>query len=147
MTNDWKNAPRMAAQDRWAGEITPLIPAASTTAQSGALAVDDGLHMGTGLPDEVVTSPTTMSEVYLSSLKSLLNKNTGNYVVAAFLIGTQNLVSWEGILYDVGSDFITIYQEGRDRYIVCDIYSLKFIEFYDTRSQQPRNQSGQGSAR
>ena len=38
MTNDWKNAPRMAAQDRWAGEITPLIPAASTTAQSGALA-------------------------------------------------------------------------------------------------------------
>ena len=28
---------------------------------------------------------------------------------------------------------MTIYQEGRDRYIVSDIYSLKFIEFYDTR--------------
>ena len=37
------------------------------------------------------------------------------------------------ILYDVGNDYMTIYQEGRDRYIVSDIYSLKFIEFYDTR--------------
>ena len=28
---------------------------------------------------------------------------------------------------------MTIYQPGRDRYIVSDIYSLKYIEFYDTQ--------------
>ena len=55
------------------------------------------------------------------------------FVVATFLVGTQSTTSWEGILYDVGNDYMTIYQEGRDRYIVSDIYSLKFIEFYDTR--------------
>ena len=60
----------------------------------------------------------------------------GNYVVATFLVGTQNTVAWEGILYDVGNDYVTIYQEGRDRYIVSDIYSLKFIEFYDTRCRE-----------
>ena len=63
----------------------------------------------------------------------MLQKYVGNYVVATFLVGTQNTTSWEGILYDVGNDYMTIYQEGRDRYIVSDIYALKFIEFYDTR--------------
>ena len=32
----------------------------------------------------------------------------------------------------MGNNYLTIYQAGRDRYIVCDIYSLKYIEFYDT---------------
>ena len=64
--------------------------------------------------------------------KAMLSRNMGNYVVATFLIGTQGTVSWEGILYDVGNNYLTIYQAGRDRYIVCDIYSLKYIEFYDT---------------
>lgn len=169
MTNDWNHAvSQPAMQNRWAGEITPLSPESGRARpvasfpqqqnaplmpsadilpiQAGDAAIDGTLHMGTGLPEEVVNSPATVSEAYLSSLKSLLNKNTGNYVVAAFLIGTQNLVSWEGILYDVGSDFLTIYQEGRDRYIVCDIYSLKFIEFYDTRNQRSRSQPSQGTA-
>ena len=45
-------------------------------------------------------------------------------------------LSWEGILYDVGNDFITINQPGRERYIVTDIYALKYIEFYDTRRRE-----------
>ena len=50
---------------------------------------------------------------------------------------SQKMTSLEKrwVLYDVGNDYMTIYQEGRDRYIVSDIYSLKFIEFYDTRCQ------------
>ncbi len=32
--------------------------------------------------------------------------------------------------------FITIYQPGRERYIVTDIYVLKYIEFYDTRRRE-----------
>ena len=45
-------------------------------------------------------------------------------------------VSWEGILFDVGNDYLTIYQEARDRYIVSDYYSLKFIEFYDIQRRR-----------
>lgn len=155
MVYDWNTAtPRSAAQDRWAAEINPITPAANSgqarlapmPAAPAASAIptvpsngsSNGLQMGTGMPDEVVTAPTTVTEAYLTSLKAVLNKNTGNYVVANFLIGTQNMVSWEGILYDVGNDFITIYQQPRERYIVCDIYSLKFIEFYDTEKIQHR---------
>ena len=56
--------------------------------------------------------------------------------MASFLVGTQNLVTWEGILYEVGNDYVTIYQQGRDRYIVGDIYSLKVMEFYDIERRE-----------
>ena len=88
------------------------------------------------LPDDMVEAPTSMEEVYRGSLKALLLRNVGNYVVATFLIGTQTTVSWEGILYDVGNDYLAIYQSGRDQYIVSDLYSLKYVEFYDTRRRQ-----------
>lgn len=88
------------------------------------------------LPNDVIEAPTTMGEVYRGSMKALLLRNIGNYVVATFLIGTQTTVSWEGILYDVGNDYLAIYQSGRDQYIVSDLYSLKYVEFYDTRRRE-----------
>ena len=36
----------------------------------------------------------------------------------------------------MGNDYLTIYQESRDRYIVSDYYSLKFIEFYDIQRRR-----------
>lgn len=96
----------------------------------------DALDMTTGLPDEVIQAPTTVDETYKGSLKAMLSKNLGAFVSATFLLGTQGTVTWDGILYDVGNDFMTIYQLGRDRYIVSDIYSLKYIEFYDTRRRE-----------
>ena len=93
------------------------------------------LEMRNTLSDESVESPLTVEEAYLGSLKAMLQRNRGNYMVATFLIGTQSTVSFEGILYEVGNDFVTIYQQGRDRYIVVDMYSLKYIEFYDTRGR------------
>ena len=94
------------------------------------------LDMQNNLPDDVITSPTTTGEVYAGSIKAMLRRNLGNYVVATFLVGTQNTVSWEGVLYDVGNDYVTIYQQGRDRYIVNDIYSLKYMEFYDVQRRR-----------
>lgn len=92
--------------------------------------------MRSGLPAEVIESPTTTQEAYLGSLKAMLSRYVGSYIVATFLVGTQNTVSWEGILFDVGNDYLTIYQEPRDRYIVSDYYSLKFIEFYDVERRR-----------
>lgn len=90
----------------------------------------------TNLPEDMIQNPLSVEEAHEGSIKAMLARNEGNYVVATFLIGTQGTVSWEGILYDVGNDFITIYQPGRERYIVIDIYALKYIEFYDTRRRE-----------
>ena len=49
-------------------------------------------------------------------------------------------MSWEGILYEVGNDYVTIYQPGRDRYIVSDMYSLRYMEFYDIQRRELCNQ-------
>ena len=132
----------------WSGEIAPLTPGQSAP-RPGADGGRDmerltpaadrprqslgSLDLRSGLPSEVITDPVSAEEVYRGSLKAMLLKYVGTYVAATFLVGTQNTTTWEGILYDVGNDYMTIYQEGRDRYIVSDIYSLKFIEFYDTR--------------
>lgn len=150
----------------WSQEITPARPAGTaaqrpaaglpmgTTAQRPAAGLPTGttaqrptggsvstaaspqLDMKNDLSTEVIDAPTTVEEAESGSWKAMLSRNLGNFVVATFLIGTQGTVAWEGVLYDVGNNYLTIYQAGRDRYIVCDIYSLKYIEFYDTSRRQ-----------
>lgn len=93
------------------------------------------LDLETHQPIEVIEAPASMNEAFLGSLKAMLLRNRGNFVTATFLIGTQGTTAWEGILHDVGNDYVIIYQPGRRRYIACDIYALKYIEFYDTRQQ------------
>ena len=63
-----------------------------------------------------------------------LADNLGYYVEIDFLIGTQNIVTRGGILYAVGNNYVTLYQDLEDRYVVCDLYSIKFVTFYNTRS-------------
>ena len=98
--------------------------------------VNPRLDMQNNLPDAAVTSPSSVQEAYMGTLKATLRQNKGAYMVGTFLVGPQNTVSFEGILYEVGNDYVTIYQPGRDRYIVCDIYSLRYMEFYDTRRRE-----------
>ena len=82
-------------------------------------------------PSEVIEAPTSTGEAFLGSLKAMLLRNRGNFVAATLLIGTQGTMVWEGILHEVGNDYFIIYQTGRQRYILCDIYALKYMEFYD----------------
>ena len=131
-------SPRMMEQDRvrermdWSGEIGPAPrETGMTVSQPPALS-----DMANDLPVEVIQAPTSRQEAYMGSWKALLSRYEGSYVVATFLVGTQNTISWEGILFDVGNDYLTIYQESRDRYIVSDYYSLKFIEFYDIQRRR-----------
>lgn len=142
-SNSMSGADATRRQD-WSGEVTGAAPSGNAGWPGPWTAADTrfpanmggGLQMQNNLPTEVIESPTTVNEAYLGSLKATLLRNRGNFIVATFLIGTQNTVSWEGILYEVGNDYVTIYQPGRDRYVVTDMYSLKYMEFYDTRRRQ-----------
>lgn len=87
-------------------------------------------------PSEIIEAPTSTGEAFLGSLKSMLLQNRGNFVAATLLIGTQGTMVWEGILHEVGNDYFIIYQTGRQRYILCDMYALKYMEFYDTRDRE-----------
>lgn len=83
---------------------------------------------------ETTHNPGNNADAYQASLRSLLARNVGFFIVATFLTGTQRMVTWQGILHTVGSDYIVIYQPDYERYISCDFYAIKFVQFHNTRN-------------
>lgn len=70
------------------------------------------------------------SEEMIGSMQYILAKNIGQYVVVEFLIGTQEIVRKQGMLYHVGRSYVTLYDDTVNNFIVCDIFSVKFVYFY-----------------
>lgn len=95
------------------------------------------LDLSIGLPQDAIENPTSLLEARQASLRHLLSKLVGHYVIATFLIGTQNSVAWEGFLHTVGNDFIVIFQPDTGRYVTGDMFSLKFVEFYEEKGVIP----------
>ena len=83
---------------------------------------------------ETVETPTGTRDVTNSSIRGLLARNLGYYIVASFLMGTQPAIPWEGILASVGNDYLVIYQPDQNRFVSGDIYALKFVEFHEDQS-------------
>ena len=73
----------------------------------------------------------TMS--FQGSMQQVLQENVGKYVIVEFLIGTGSLTSRQGQLYYVGAQFLVLYDEFEDRFVVCDIFSVKFVTFLEGR--------------
>lgn len=71
---------------------------------------------------------------FQGSIQQVLQENVGKYVIVEFLIGTYGLTSRQGLLYYVGSQFLVLYDEFESRFVVCDIFSVKFVTFLETRS-------------
>ncbi len=66
---------------------------------------------------------------FQGSMQQVLQENVGNYVIVEFLIGTGSLISRQGVLYNVSTQFLVLYDEFESRYVVCDIFSVKFVTF------------------
>ena len=63
-------------------------------------------------------------------LRELLSRNVGQYAAASFLVGSCRLVRQEGVLEEVGTDYLVL-RQGNAR-TGCDLYALKFIELTDS---------------
>lgn len=80
------------------------------------------------------------NEEMRGSMQRILADNIGEYVVVEFLIGTERLMRKQGQLYFVGTSFVTLYDDQTNNYIVCDIFSIKFVYFYYP-GQRPNNRN------
>jgi hypothetical protein len=89
-------------------------------------AQEEGMN---SLPQENFEAPMSADEAAKNSWRALLARNVGRNVLVRFLMGTQNLITVEGELYEVGTDYIVIYQPLWDSHITADLYSVKFVEF------------------
>ena len=79
------------------------------------------------------TTPPQQSfdtEEMRGSMQNVLASNIGEYVVIEFLIGTELIMRKQGILYHVGTSYVTLYDDDVRNFIVCDIFSIKFVYFY-----------------
>jgi len=116
----------------WNGTDTALAPYAAE--QTYAAEEADGL---TSMPQDDFDSHMTADEAARSSWRALLARNVGRNVIVSFLLGTQNTVVAEGELYEVGSDYLVIYQPAWDSHITADLYAVKFVEFREPPRQDP----------
>lgn len=62
--------------------------------------------------------------------QGFLRTQIGRHVKVEFLIGTNMLIDRDGDLVRVGTDYIIIQETETDDYLLCDMYSIKFIRFY-----------------
>ncbi len=77
----------------------------------------------------VPTAENFDTESFAGSMQQVLQENIGKYVIVDFFMGTGNLQQREGYLYDVASQFIVLFDEINLHYVVCDIFSIKFVTF------------------
>lgn len=69
------------------------------------------------------------TETFQGSMQQVLADNLGSYVIVEFLIGTGQMSVRQGLLYYVGTQFLVLLDEIESRYIVCDIFAVKFVTF------------------
>lgn len=78
-------------------------------------------------------TPTTEQDFntlgFQGSMQQILSENIGSYVVVDFIIGTGNITTRQGYLYFVGTQFLVLYDDVYLNYVVCDIFSVKFVTF------------------
>lgn len=80
--------------------------------------------------EEAMLSPTLSNIGYTQAyLKSII----GKYVRVSFLIGTSLLVDRVGTLVDVGISYIVLKQVDSNTNVMCDLYSIKFVDIYSSK--------------
>lgn len=125
--------PYPAPQQGW-NTMTPGMGMGAEPHGGPSSAFEQSQRMKNPVDMETTHNPSNQSDAYQASLRSLLARNVGYFIVATFLTGTQRMVTWQGILHTVGSDYLVIYQPDYERYISCDFYALKFVQFHNTKN-------------
>ena len=97
-----------------------------------------------GLSEQVIGNPISVEEAYLGSMQAMLAREIGAYIGAVFIIGTGQMLRSEGRLTEVGNNYIVIYQQDRGRYVVGDLNSLRFVEFFEGASIKGNEFQGVG---
>lgn len=77
------------------------------------------------------------SEAMQGSMQQILSDNIGIYATVEFLVGTQSLMRKDGFIYSVGRTYVILYEDRLQHYVVCDIFSVRFVTFYPPGIKPP----------
>ncbi len=70
-------------------------------------------------------------DAYQGSIQQIMRDNIGQYMEVEFLIGTNGLTTRSGQLTNVGVSYIVLFDSAKERYMICDLYSVKFVTIYE----------------
>lgn len=66
-----------------------------------------------------------------SSFQELLVQGIGQYAMLEFVFGQGLPMRREGILTNVGEQYLVLYEEHSDTYLLCESDSLVFVTFFN----------------
>lgn len=128
------------------GRLVPMMNGSYNSAQNmqnaqngpyGGIYGNSPSNMSEAAPQQVsrrgFTTPVQQlfnSEEMRGSIQKILADNIGEYCIIEFLIGTEMIMRKQGVLFFVGTSYVTLYDDINNDYIVCDIFSVKFVYFY-----------------
>lgn len=106
----------------------------STTGTQGAM-TPQGTIATQGTTTPSVTLPSTCgggapSIDSIEYTQGYLKTQIGKRVRAQFLLGTGTFQDRTGILLEVGISYIILRNEETNTNVLCDIYSIKFVDFF-----------------
>ncbi|QCX34552.1 hypothetical protein FDN13_13060 [Caloramator sp. E03] len=81
------------------------------------------------------TEPTLTDIAYT---QAFLKTQIGKRVRITFLIGTTNLTDRVGILEQVGVSYIVLKVPESNIRVMCDLYSIKFVDIFEPNNTMPR---------
>ncbi|MFD3156833.1 hypothetical protein ACFIJ5_08240 [Haloimpatiens sp. FM7330] len=88
----------------------------------------------TGGPDfHMKPGPSVQQDIQY--IQGWLSRLIGKYVKVEFLIGTSMLIDREGILTEVGVNYIVLKESGTKDDVLCDMYSIKFVRVFDDQQK------------
>lgn len=86
--------------------------------------------MQPGAPIQVSPAPPIMGNT--NYIQAYLKQFIGRFVRIDFLIGTGTFIDRDGVLTNVGVDFVELREVQTGNVIVADLYSIKFVTIYST---------------
>ncbi len=116
-----------------------LQPNTVTPPQSGTMPqMPPMMYPQMGIPQINVPPPESFdSEAMQGSMQQILFDNIGVYATVEFLVGTQSLLRKDGFIYSVGRTYVILYEDRLQHYVVCDIFSVRFVTFYPPGTKPP----------
>ncbi len=124
----------MHRQASQAGMYQPRMP------ETGIFQPDEAIQPQPAMQQNGIQTPTTIMAsgrgvrdsvlTDTNFTQGFLRTQIGRHVKIEFLIGTNMFIDREGDLVRVGTDYIIIQETATDDYLLCDLYSIKFIRFY-----------------
>lgn len=127
----------------------PFYPEGYHRVQQALSAGDAQLNLST--PGDTISTPGEDDAGLLDSpglqgsFQQILAENLGHYVQIDFLVGVETLVRRSGIIYAVGRSFVVLYDETNQNFVMCDVFSAKFVAFFARRprpGELPNNPMG-----